>query len=65
MPTYFGLVSRYSSMPSNPPSRPKPECLTPPKGAAGLETMPVLMPIMPNSSASATRMTRAWSLVKT
>ena len=42
MPTY--LVSRYSSMPSRPPSRPKPDCLTPPNGAAGLETMPWLMP---------------------
>ena len=30
MPTY--LVSRYSSIPSSPPSRPKPECLTPPNG---------------------------------
>ncbi len=42
MPTY--LVSRYSSMPSAPPSRPTPEALTPPNGAAGLETMPWLMP---------------------
>ena len=37
-PTYF--VSRYSSMPSSPPSRPKPEAFTPPKGAAGFDTMP-------------------------
>src|SRR5439155_461705 len=29
------LVSRYSAIPSKPPSRPKPECLTPPNGAAG------------------------------
>jgi hypothetical protein len=36
--TYF--VSRYSSIPSLPPSRPKPDCFTPPNGAAGLETMP-------------------------
>ena len=34
MPTY--LTSRYSSMPSRPPSRPYPDALTPPKGAAGL-----------------------------
>ena len=26
-------------MPSAPPSRPKPDCLTPPKGAAGFETI--------------------------
>ena len=30
MPTY--LVSKYSSMPSGPPSRPSPDALTPPKG---------------------------------
>ena len=34
------LVSRYSSMPSGPPSRPKPDCLTPPNGAPALETIP-------------------------
>ena len=41
-PTY--LVSRYSSMPSAPPSRPKPDAFTPPNGAAGLDTMPWLIP---------------------
>ena len=41
------LIARYSSMPSGPPSRPKPEALTPPNGAAGLETMPWLRPTMP------------------
>ena len=50
-------------MPSKPPSRPKPDCFTPPNGAAGLDTMPVLIPIIPNSIASATRSTRRWSLV--
>ena len=50
-------------MPSKPPSRPKPDCLTPPNGAAGFDTMPVLTPIIPNSIASATRITRVWSLV--
>ncbi len=45
MPTY--LVSRYSSMPSAPPSRPTPEALTPPNGAAGLDTMPWLTPTIP------------------
>ena len=52
-------------MPSKPPSRPKPEAFTPPNGAAGLEMMPWLMPIIPYSSASLTRMTRPRSLVKT
>src|SRR5680860_62153 len=63
MPTY--LISRYSSMPSKPPSRPKPECLTPPKGAAGLDTMPWLMPTIPNSRASLTRSVRERSRVNT
>ena len=54
--TYF--VSRYSPIPSNPPSRPKPDCLTPPKGAAGLETMPWLSPIIPVSICSQTRKAR-------
>ena len=49
-PTYF--VSRYSSMPSVPPSRPKPDALTPPNGAAGFDTMPWLMPTMPVSRPS-------------
>ena len=29
------LVSRNSSMPAKPPSRPKPDCFIPPNGAAG------------------------------
>ena len=57
------VVSRYSSMPSKPPSRPKPLALTPPNGAAGLETSPVLIPTMPKSSDSASRMVRARSRV--
>ncbi len=36
--TYF--VLRYSSIPSGPPSRPKPDCLAPPNGAAALEIDP-------------------------
>ena len=52
-PTY--LVDRYSSMPSKPPSRPKPLCLTPPKGADGLEIRPLLSPTMPVCSPSTTR----------
>ena len=61
MATY--LVSRYSAMPSGPPSRPTPDCLTPPKGAAGFETRPWLRPTMPVSSASTTRKARLRSLV--
>lgn len=38
MPMYF--VSRNSSMPTAPPSRPSPDALTPPNGAAGLDTTP-------------------------
>lgn len=37
------LVSRNSSIPSRPPSRPSPECLTPPNGAARLDTIPWLI----------------------
>ena len=59
--TYF--VSRYSPIPSKPPSRPKPDCLTPPKGAAGLETTPWLRPTMPVSMPSQTRKARSRSRV--
>ncbi len=61
MATYF--VSRYSSIPSGPPSRPNPDCLMPPNGAAGLETMPWLSPTIPVSSRSHTRRARLRSLV--
>ncbi len=53
------LVSRYSSMPSVPPSLPSPDCLTPPKGAATSESTPRLTPTIPVSSASATRSARS------
>ncbi len=46
------------------PSRPSPDCLTPPKGAASIETVPVLSPTIPNSSASPTRQARRMSEVK-
>ena len=59
MQTYF--ISRYSSMPYLEPSRPMPDCLTPPNGATSVEMMPVLTPTMPYSSASATRQTRPTS----
>ena len=41
------------------PSRPRPDCLMPPNGAAGSDTSPRLRPIMPKSSFSETRMPRA------
>lgn len=61
IPTY--LTSRYSLIPSLPPSRPKPEALTPPNGAAGLDTTPVLRPTIPDSRPSATRRARPRSRV--
>src|SRR5439155_22961302 len=61
--TYF--VSRYSSIPSRPPSRPKPDCFTPPKGAAGFDTIPWLSPTIPVSRPSHTRNARSKSLVYT
>jgi len=63
MPTY--LVSRYSSIPSKPPSRPNPLCFTPPNGAAGFDTTPTFRPTMPVSIRSLTRIARCRSRVKT
>src|ERR1700722_7787316 len=63
--TAMYLVSVNSSKPSWPPSRPIPDCLTPPNGAAGSETTPRLMPIIPASRASATRSERRRSRVYT
>src|SRR5664279_5319145 len=57
-------VSWNSFMPSCAPSRPRPDCLTPPNGAAGSDTRPRFKPIMPNSSFSETRIPRDRSLVK-
>ena len=57
-------VSRNSFMPSCAPSRPSPDCLVPPNGAAGSETRPRLRPIMPKSSFSETRNPRLRSFVK-
>ncbi len=53
------LVSRYSSMPSEPPSRPNPDSLMPPNGAAASEMTPRFTPTMPASTASATRSARS------
>src|SRR5690606_11711222 len=61
--TAMYLVSRNSSMPTVPPSRPRPDCFTPPNGAAGLDTMPWFKPTMPVSSRSLTRRARLTSLV--
>ena len=58
-PMHMYLISRKSSMPYFEPSRPMPDSLTPPNGATSVEMMPVLMPTMPDSMASATRQTRA------
>ena len=61
MNVYF--VVRYSSMPSSEPSRPMPDCLTPPNGAAALEMTPALRPLIPVSRRSIMRMPRARSCV--
>jgi len=46
-PRFTYLVSRYSSMPLRPPSRPSPDCLTPPNAASAVDITPVLMLTMP------------------
>src|SRR5471032_2490805 len=58
---YFSSV--YSSRPYFDPSRPRPDCLTPPKGATSVDMIPSLIPTMPVSSASATRHARPRSRV--
>lgn len=62
-PKWKALVSRYSSIPSCAPSRPRPDDLTPPKGASAWLTAPVLRPTSPASSASPKRKARAMSVV--
>ncbi len=52
MPIY--LVSKNSSIPAKPPSRPKPDCLKPPNGAAGSEITPLLIVTIPDSKDYAT-----------
>src|SRR5262249_40627609 len=52
------LVSRNSSIPGRPPSRPSPDSFTPPNGAAGFDTTPWFKPTMPVSRASQTRRPR-------
>ena len=41
-------------MPYFEPSRPNPDCFIPPKGAISVEIIPVLIPTIPYSKASAT-----------
>ena len=53
---YF--VSKNSSIPAKPPSRPRPDCLKPPNGAAGSEITPLLIATMPDSKDSATFIAR-------
>ena len=57
-PMWKALSSRYSSIPARAPSRPRPDCLTPPKGETAVEIAPAFSPTMPNSSASPTRQAR-------
>ena len=62
--TAMYLASMNSAMPCFwPPSRPRPLCLTPPKGAAGSDISPRLSAIMPDSILEATRMPLARSRV--
>ena len=49
-------------MPYFDPSRPKPDCFIPPKGAISVEIIPVLIQTIPYSRASATRQTLDKSL---
>ena len=49
------LISRNSSMPYREPSRPRPDCLTPPNGVTSVESVPVLMPTMLEAFFSALR----------
>ena len=48
-------------MPWCEPSRPRPLCFTPPKGATSFEIRPQLMPIIPDSIAADARQMRAAS----
>lgn len=54
-PKHMYLTSRYSLMPCLEPSQPRPDCLTPPNDASGVDSRPSLMPTIPTSNASATR----------
>src|ERR1700733_8658493 len=60
-PMQMYLMATKSSMPYLEPSRPIPDCFTPPNGAISLENAPTLTDTMPCSNASATRQTRPMS----
>src|SRR5689334_5824264 len=60
-PSSMYFTSRYSSSPYFEPSRPRPDCLTPPNGATSVEMMPTFAPTMPASMRSATRKMRPTS----
>src|SRR5687767_2620970 len=60
-PSRMYFTSRYSSRPYLEPSRPRPDCLRPPKGATSVEMMPTLAPTIPVSICSATRKIRPTS----
>ncbi|RHW26205.1 hypothetical protein D0Z08_14610 [Nocardioides immobilis] len=53
--TAMYCVSKYSWIPANPPSRPKPDSFMPPNGAAGSEAVPRLTATIPDSIRWATR----------
>src|SRR5699024_5143224 len=53
------LISRHSSMPTSPPSRPRPDIFTPPEGAPGFETRPEASRTRPAWSVSARRSARS------
>ncbi len=61
IPSAMYLISTNESIPYFDPSRPTPDCFTPPKGDISLARMPTFTPTMPVSSASATRITRPTS----
>ena len=60
-PKQMYFTSTYSSMPYFEPSRPSPDCLTPPNGATCVVMRPVFTPTIPYSSCSATRQARPMS----
>src|SRR5580698_2447991 len=64
-PNAISLVSRYSSKPSAPPSRPIPLSFHPVKGTSVLCGVHSFTPTMPNSRRSAVRMAARKSLVQT
>src|SRR5262249_51341671 len=59
------LVWRYSSMPSRAPSTPRPDCLTPPNGAAADVGLMSFTPTIPNFRRSTARNARVSDCVYT